>query len=107
LQLGRCGGECCGAQAEREESSEKSRGTHGSMSFPFFVLLEGRRLRRSSGNPAANRVDSGSGERTADERHLHALARREASVDLQEEEAVVGVAGDDAVQVRRLGGYVG
>src|SRR5712691_4322869 len=68
----------------------------GRMSFPF---LEGRRLRRSSGNPAANRIDGGGGERTADERHLHTLARREASLDLQEEEAVVGVVRNDAVQV--------
>src|SRR5437879_1361439 len=62
-------------------------------------FLEGRRRGRSSGDPAANRVDGGGGERSADERHLHALARREAPLDLQEEEAVVGVVRQDALQV--------
>src|SRR5262249_15952135 len=53
LQLGRLDGEGRGAHAERENGSEKSRGTHGSMSFPF---LERRRVRRAGGDPATDRV---------------------------------------------------
>src|SRR5436309_11228399 len=75
----------------------------GRMSVPF---LEGRRLRRASGDPAANRVDGGGGKWTADERHRHALARRERPLELQEKVAVIGIAGGDAQQARGARGLV-
>src|SRR5207302_5860955 len=63
--------------------------------------LEGCRLRRARRDPAADQVELRGRERPADERHLYSFGGLDVAQELLEEEARVGVAGDDA---QRAGG---